>query len=342
MPQGYYGTEDNPLAELHSERRIITPQSGGGSLEEGRYRLRTDLNSGDRIATYEVNVGNGVEEAPVFPVSMSAGAEIEKVRQTFIPGEGWGFVPLLDAGARFSELQYHHDGTWYGWHDSLTAFPSEITNHWRHDEGSGTTLGDDIGSVNGSISGASWVTGSGGLEDAYLSYDGTGDVTTLADASQFDSDTFSWWGWINPDSLSEEHGLISVTNGNDDIIVLIYITSSGDLEYFINNAAGDGNRSITTGSVQTSTWNFFAAVGDNGNRMGFYHALQSDADVTQIEVKTYDQGLNSTANEIRLGEREDGTSNYAGDMDDVAYAAGGTLSQSEIEDWFDRTKGNYS
>ena len=227
----------------------------------------------------------------------------------------------------------------------ISDIPDSVSNRWPHNEGSGTTLGDSIGSINGSINGPSWVTGSGGEGSAYLDYDGVDDETDFSNnASHFDHDTQSWMLWVNPDDITTNRAYIRYNDSAEDLLIWNRgDTANGRLECFMDDA--DGGSDLETGAdgvLSSGVWNFVTVVLDNMNQVAVYHAVASDTDVgAPISTQNYDQGLDSTISSVAFGLRDDGTDGHDGGMDDVLFCQGSAIPESDIEEWFDSTKQSY-
>lgn len=87
--------------------------------------------------------------------------------------------------------------------DNENIDPSLVA-HWKFDDGSGTQAIDSSGNGNdGTISGATWVTGHYGVAATALSFDGSNDYIDLGDVFDFDyTDSWTVSAWINANSLT--------------------------------------------------------------------------------------------------------------------------------------------
>lgn len=345
MPvSGNYGTPDNPNGDIYSSYWELQWYTGSDPAHvEGDFWGRSDLDSGDKIATLRFDNGNTAVDIPVFPAATDpSSSDIKKVARVPTPnGRGW--MPIFENGGAYPYLGYQHSGTRHGVHDRLSAVPKAVTNHWRHSEGSGTTLVDNIGSINGNIFGASWVTGSGGLDDAYLSYNTSSDYTDFSnDSSHFDNDTFSFWVWLYFDSpMLDDQAIWELHEGG--FLRGGFQFVNGYFRFIIvNGIDGSTNSSVSGVSVQADTWIFLCGVAENGNQIELYKGIQSDTDVSLVGTDNYNSGLSATPASVYFGQAVGGGDYFGGDMDDAAYAAEAALSQSDVEYWFDRTKGNYA
>lgn len=342
MARGYYGTDDNPLAELHSERKVITPQTSGGGLEEGRYRLRTDLDSGDRIATYEINVGNGIEEAPVFPVSMSTDSAIQKYRQTYVPGEGWGFVPVADEDnyhVTYPQLQLYHDpsGSWYGWHDAAAAVPNSAIHQWKYSEGSGDTFADSIGNADGTRNGFTWVSGTwvGNNAADYNGSDDYGDVGTLGSFGSSISSDFAVAITVETTDDGSFNNIVGgVQNSGDGTRLFLRNRDSGQL----NINMRDQNDNVISVYATPSIWD-----GDK-HRLVFNKTANSASGLEiwvdgseESTTTATDESFSSTSNFDRsftfAAQNDQSTPrNYGNVVQDNAIIFNDSLTSQEVTD----------
>jgi len=109
------------------EERTADP----ASTVEGERWLRTDLNSGDKLATLRVDVGGSTLDVPVFPTGTSEDGVTEALRLRV--GSQTGYIPAVadTSAAGFPQLRLQHDGQVYGYHDAqgfFAFFDVEITS----------------------------------------------------------------------------------------------------------------------------------------------------------------------------------------------------------------------
>ena len=91
------------------------------STEEGERWLRTDLTSGDKIATLRVDVGTSVLDVPVFPVGTAEDSVVEAIRVRV--GSQTGYIPAVpETNANFPALRLQHNGQVFGYHDEQGVF----------------------------------------------------------------------------------------------------------------------------------------------------------------------------------------------------------------------------
>jgi len=91
------------------------------STEEGERWLRTDLDSGDKIATLRVDVGSSILDVPVFPVGTAEDSVVEAIRVRV--GSQTGYIPAVpETNANFPALRLQHNGQVFGYHDEQGVF----------------------------------------------------------------------------------------------------------------------------------------------------------------------------------------------------------------------------
>lgn len=127
MQQGNYGTPTNSLADLYSERILLTPRtSDPGSPTQGDLWLRTDLDVGSKIATVRFQGSSSTVDIPVFTTGSSESGVEEILRVQTANGEG--YIPLVANGGAYNQLAVQHSSTRHGWHDSTSEFGDIIDN----------------------------------------------------------------------------------------------------------------------------------------------------------------------------------------------------------------------
>jgi len=91
------------------------------STQEGERWLRTDLTSGDKIATLRVDVGTSILDVPVFPVGTAEDSVVEAIRVRV--GSQTGYIPAVpETNANFPALRLQHNGQVFGYHDEQGVF----------------------------------------------------------------------------------------------------------------------------------------------------------------------------------------------------------------------------
>jgi len=296
MPvQGNYGTPSNPLADIYSERIQLTPVTADpSSATQGDVWLRTDLDSGDKIATVRWYDGTATNDVPVFATG-SSGHKVEEVLRIQTPN-GKGYIPTRNAYAAFPQQRLRHNSTTYQWHNDQAAPVGGVMRATFDDDdtSSGTAI-DVWNGYDGTITGAT--TGVTGQFNQAYSFDGTDDEVnfgTISEATGVAEASLSVW--VNLDqTYSNTHTVFSsyqsadsqlsinlnsgnwyfrVDNGTDSVFVepsaqvtgswvhLVLTYNAGTLTAYVDADSGTSN----TGGPSTTPGNlgaFYTAYAEN-------------------------------------------------------------------------------
>lgn len=218
-----------------------------------------------------------------------------------------------------------------------------LAHHWRVDEGSGTTLNDDVGSLNASINDSSIRWMENGLGGHNLSFDDNTGVVEASDSSLNGPDyAFMGWARPNPDGNNRVYG---GTDGNSNGW-LVRHHPSGNLmwQLYVDNADG-GSVPLTIDSSEQSMgeWTFLAFVLDSSsNSATFYWGFPDDSSVSSVSSTNY-TAYSETQNidTVWMGSHNTNPS-WTGGADDWHVGPGDTsLTTSEINEWFNATKSAY-
>jgi len=221
------------------------------------------------------------------------------------------------------------------------------THQWDTDEGSGSTLTDTIGSLDGSINGATWTTGEG-TGGVYLDYDGTDDFVDFGSASQSGLSHWSNDGagtllfWVYPRSGMDGdiQPIIAVDVGESSNTFDLGFQDGG-LRFESNG--GDLYQIRDVGSMVIDEWQVIAASAD-GSELSLYHATAPDYDL--VEEATDSAGSTSSGDlgdNVVLGRDNNGGSpqrHWDGRID-WGFNDDVSRSQSDLQSLVDDTKGFY-
>ncbi len=194
---------------------------------------------------------------------------------------------------------------------SVAAAPSlpPLRGYWAFNEGSGTTAADSSGNGNnGSIHGASWVSGSPDGSTA-LSFDGSGDyVTVPASASLAITGQLTVEAWINPSGPGGVQRIVSADKH-------FYLALSGSkISFAVYTNAW---KKVTgTTALQTGTWYHVAGVYTGGKLRVYLNGnLEKEINVSgQI-------GQGQSAADVIIGARAGGSQGFVGTIDEVRIYA---------------------
>jgi len=264
----------------------------------------------------------------------------------FYDGSSWSEVAAVQQADGSTAPVYRNDGSqWVKIFPSGSPVPASATNDWPTDEGSGTTLTDNEGSINGTINGATWETGAG-QGNAYLNYDGSSDWTDLGADSQSAFSHFVNTGvgtaatWIRPDDTDSGAWFgDNVDTGSNNIS----FRATGDGNARILMAASGGGFAVDAsgGTVTQGTWQPLMVVfNGEGNNAVIYlgESVTQVASDTIVATEPGDlsanvaigaQGVISGSNHINAGLTDTWVSDQA-------------VSTSTLQDWVDATKSYFS
>lgn len=276
---------------------------------------------------------NGVEE------TLSAGSS------TFPTGDFWEGSAKLDIGNEATnggQTTFNATEWFNGTLDEFRIYnkalsPSEISQlynfapgpkaHWKFDENTGTSAFDTASSANtGTLSGDTiWRSGKYG---GALDFDGTGDLVTVANESNFDferTNAFSISSWVNiTDQTQSIFPIYAKTSGPgtcDERGIALYVRpSSAGIDATVENDSCPGNRLFWRrfGDIVLTGWSHIMMTYDGSSAIG---GLKVYVNGTEQVATTTENTLNATTlNDASptIGGTVGGGSGYAkGGIDDV-------------------------
>lgn len=120
-------TEELRADSMTGEQWVFDERTADpSSTIEGERWVRTDLNSGDKIATLRVDNGSSILDVPIFETGTSVDvSEALRIRVSGVTGY-IPIVPVSDAG--FPALRMQHDSSIYGYHNAveITLRPDSV------------------------------------------------------------------------------------------------------------------------------------------------------------------------------------------------------------------------
>ena len=214
------------------------------------------------------------------------------------------------------------DGQRYDIPDS--ALTQKANHYWPFDEGSGSTVHDNIGEENGDISGPTWESGVG-FGNAYLDFDGVDDIITYPQLIDGSSVVISTW-CIHDGSSGQYLTHQDVADG------VILWTGTGDDEWNLT-AGGESMGSVAAPVIDE--WVMVTAVVD-GDTVELYHN-----DGNLIGDDTSGRSYNFSGS-FEIGDRStDNDRPWESAIDQPLVILGDTVTASEIEDHYNETKDLY-
>lgn len=148
---------------------------------------------------------------------------------------------------------------------SVTFTSSSQVSYWKFDEGTGSTASDSLGYNDGTVIGASWVTG---LLGGALNFDGNGDYVDVGNNISLEinitNSDVTISAWVYPKALAN-YEPVFIADDNDGAYYgyMLMITPNGNvwLSYGDGMGAGLSNRRTKTGTTSLQINNWYHVVG---------------------------------------------------------------------------------
>jgi len=305
--------------------------SAGSAQPGGTLDVTADVtNTGDESGTQTVtlSIDNSVGQVDSASVTLSGGGSTTQTLSWAVPsGQTEQDYQATVASADDSASQ------------TVTVGIATLGDTQYHtDAGSGSTLTDELGTVDATISGATWQTGTG-ITNAYLSFDGTDDGWSTN--AQQDVSKFTVAAWVRVDAFDLADTILSagggVTAGDNGFELMVEGT---DGELLTGYAAG-GNADAFNGAtpfVTAGNWGFAGLIYDGADsRLITFDTSQELADVTD----TVSSNERPTGSEVYRGGRAGDGDHFNGALDFVMLNFGSTLSKSDLKTLWNDTKAYY-
>jgi hypothetical protein len=189
-----------------------------------------------------------------------------------------------------------------------------LESHWRLDETSGTTADDSAGTNDGTVSGATWVTGK--LNNA-LTFDGTNDYVSLWSLDALEGRSASICAWVKASSVADQYDPI-MTQYDDGSVEGYYLCLNyGKPTLYLNVPEAQAANSISTGD-----WHHIVGTYD-----GLALRIYVDGTLADDANEPHQSGISHTA---YIGASGTGN-NFNGLIDDVRVY-NFALSEEEVAD----------
>lgn len=206
---------------------------------------------------------------------------------------------------------------------------TRVEHQYPHDEGSGTTLTDKKGPINGTISGATWTADADAVGGYYLDYDGTDDGTDFADGSwdDFYNSDYTVTAFVRPDATERAYFAHNGDPNNNGWSFEVRVVNSSINLHLVHAtiAAADSGLSLTVGA-----WNFVAARYDVSSNQVKFDVNNSTNTVSLSGM------VQPTNGDAAFGYESTTLDNYLnGGMDETTLSAT-YLTDSEIQTLKDR------
>lgn len=207
------------------------------------------------------------------------------------------------------------------------AIPPSVEHYWPVDEGSGSTIADNEGSIDGSINGSTWQSLSDAVGGYYLSYDNTDDYDSLGSdpfGGAFYSGAFTITAFVRDDNTSENNAVFAHESGPDGGVE--FRIDSGNIHLVFHGVSNIGSSL----SLTSSAWHFVAVRFEPANDQAIF-----TLDTTNETVSTTDTPTQPPSSDARFGLRSSGSNAFGGGIDERTISFS-SLSDSDIQDLYER------
>jgi hypothetical protein len=192
------------------------------------------------------------------------------------------------------------------------------------DQGSGTSLADVSGTGNtGAISGATW--SAGGKFGSALSFNGSGNIVTVADAASLDLTTgMTLEAWVQPSALGNAWRTVLFKETGGGMVYDLYANGTATVNRPTAEINIAGDKTVAgTAALATGAWTHLAATYDGAN-------LRLYVNGTLVGTKAQTGAIATSTGALRIGSNTVYSEHYAGLIDEVRIY-NRALSASEIQ-----------
>lgn len=306
------------------EERTADPPS----TEEGERWLRSDLNSGDKIATLRVDVGSSIRDVPIFSTGTAVDTVSEAMRVQ-VNGET-GYVPIAPvAEANYPELRMQHNSELHGFHDRVepgSALPDSVVNNaygWYDAEnlslndGDSVTTRPDISGQSNDISGTGTYQANAINGEPSVDYDGSADLHTTPSTQTTPITWFVVFRWDGGAGLSDNQIMLGDGDTTDNRNAFGLDANTNEWRIRVG-----GN--ISQGGTANTNWN--VGTFQNNGSSGFGRVNGTEF------TSTTDGGLTNSES-ITIGDKEAGGPNrpFNGSVAEAIFV-GADITTSDIEE----------
>lgn len=219
-----------------------------------------------------------------------------------------------------------------------------LTNYWRFNESSGSSLSDSVGTATGTWvgTGERWVPGVFGNAGTF---NGTDDKITTTDTTVFSQSKFSLAFWIKVDAFASAPDNVSCAVCRPTHFFGTTANYQGHTNTFTTNIGSASNAAVagtsTTDNYSTGVWYHYATVYDstltgNANRLKLYingvqQTLVFDGTVTATPY--------AATGALRFGASSFSSTSFPphkGSLDDIAIWSGRALTASDVLELYRR------
>ena len=223
--------------------------------------------------------------------------------------------------------------------EDTDAIPDSVDYYWPVDEGSGSTLSPDVGDVEITLNGPTWVSDSKYGGGSAIQFDGADDWAVLADAiDDINASEVTVGMWVEDVSGGSNAGYISLGDSPsaeespDGYSVMIDGDDTSRIRVR-HDSGGSDSDAIQSGIVdpsQNDVMLVYSADGDQGR----IRTWDSDG---KVDDHTGSSSRGTTASDkLVWGVRDNDHLGVV--IDEIFIATGTEMSDIDLEDFYDETK----
>ena len=219
--------------------------------------------------------------------------------------------------------------------EEIGVIPDSVTNQWLMDEGTGTTLNDNIGNIPASLSGASWLEDADAEGGWKTSYDGTDDYWETDDAFGINGSDYTGMVWLEYDDSMEGDStayLHAMDGTNDNGWGIGMSGGSPGQPRLVHRDAGSFNMAELSTSINDGEWYLLAAAGSGDT--GTLYLYDSDG---YVEDASFNESRGQQDVHLRGMARMNDSFHAPGNVDAPAVSTDTEMTKSEIEEYWQAT-----
>jgi glucose/arabinose dehydrogenase len=282
---------------------------------------KVDLTLATSPSGLKVTVNGEQKTGPTTMVSWRNWAlDVGAQSQVDSSGRSWTFSSWSDGGAASHQFTTPSTATTLTATFTQSTTPVGLVAAYGLNEAQGTAVADASGRSNGgTVSGATWTTA--GKFGAALSFDGSNDWVTVADAASLDVTRMTLEAWVRPTAMGGSWRTLVFKEQPGGMVYALYATQGSGVPAGQVNIGGE--RTATGPALPVNTWSHLAATFD-GSALRLYvnGALSSTSAVAG--------SIPASTGVLRMGGNGVWAEWFAGQLDEVRVYDR-ALTQAEIQ-----------
>lgn len=227
--------------------------------------------------------------------------------------------------------------------ETVISIPNSAIHRWKYDEGSGSTVADNIGSADGAITGATWESGTYIGSNA-LSSDGQDDYVNTSSLGSFGSSLGSGWAiafTFESTSMDAEF-ILGRNNGGGQTRMVVHSgswsSSQGSLGLTLQDDNGNTDVATTNSTFNDGSKHRLVINVPDSSASNFEFYVDNSSKATTVQSSEGASSFSDFSGPVYIHvENDSGSLNnpHKGKLDDVIIFDS-TLSSQEIQDDYDR------